>query len=192
MSNNNTPIERTPLGWLVNLLYIMSQSMDILVEDIDYQLRLQGEHFKKEQKRAFNTYTRKQREAAYWMHDVIKIDDAFWEATDRNSRRYSNSVADAHELLRATLLYMDRSHTEKGYYQIMRFLRGLPQGGIFPEKTISRFEFNRAWVYERGDRVHNENHGDGSLDLDLGNGNWQVALDSGGKVILNESTFKLI
>lgn len=192
MSNSNTPVEQTPIGWLVNLLFLMLQSADVLVEDIDYQLRLRGDHFKREQKQAFNTYTRKQREASYWLHDVIKIDNAFWEATDRNSKRYSNAVADAHELLRAILLYMDRSHTEGGYYRIMRFLRGLPEGGIFPEKTISRFEFNRAWVYEKGDRVHNDNHGDGVLDLDLGNGNWQVALDGGGKVILNESTFKLI
>ena len=185
-------IEQTPLGWEVNLLYILMQTADILVEDIDYQLRLRGEHFKREQKQAFNTYTRKQREASYWLHDVIKIDEAFWEATDKDSKRYSNSVADAHELLRACLLYMDRSHTEKGYYQIMRFLRGLPEGGIFPAKTIDRFSFNRAWVYEKGDRVHNENHGDGVLDLCLGNGNWQVIFDNGDKAVLNESMFKLI
>lgn len=188
----NKPIEQTPLGWEVNMLYIMLQAADILVEDIDQRLRLRDEHFKREQKRAFNTYTKKQREASFWLHDVIKIDEAFWNATDKDSKRYSNSVADAHELLRACMLYMDRSHTEKGYYQIMRFLRGLPEGGIFPEKEISRFNFNRAWVYEKGDRIHNENHGDGVLDLPLGNGNWQCVFDGGKKVVLNESHFKLI
>ena len=185
-------IEQTPLGWSVNLLYIMLQAVDVLVEDIDYQLRLRGEHFKREQKQAFKRYTQKQRDASYWLHDVIKIDDAFWEATDKDSKRYSNSIADAHELLRACLLYMDRSHTEKGYYQIMRFLRNLPEGGIFPEKTISRFDFNRAWIYEVGDRVHNENHGDGVLEVCLGNGNWQVLFNNGDRVILNEKMFKLI
>ena len=186
------PIEQTPLGWEVNLMYIMLQAVDILVEDIDYQLRVQGQHFKKEQKQSFKRYTQKQRDAAYWLHDVIKIDEAFWEATDKDSKRYSNSVADAHELLRAAMLYMDRSHTEKGYYQIMRFLRGLPEGGIFPEKTVSRFNFNRAWVYEPCDRVHNANHGDGVLEVRLGNGNWQVLFNNGDRVILNETMFKLI
>lgn len=185
-------IEKTPLGWKVNLMYIMLQAVDVLVEDIDYQLRRQSQHFKQEQKQAFRRYTQKQRDASYWLHDVIKIDEAFWEATDKNSKRYSNSVADAHELLRANMLYMDRSHTEKGYYQIMRFLRGLPEGGIFPEKEISRFSFNRAWVYEKGDRIHNDNHGDGVLDLNTGNGNWQCIFDNGETVILNESHFKLI
>ena len=187
-------IEKTPLGWQVNLLYIMLQAIDILVEDIDMQLRLRlcGESFKHEQKQSFKRYTQKQREAAHWLHDVIKIDDAFWKATDQNSKRYSNSIADAHELLRAVLLYIDRSHTEKGYYQIMRFLRSLPEGGVFPEKTISRFNFNRAWVYEKGDRIHNENHGDGTLDLDLGNGNWNCIFDNGDKAVLNENQFKLI
>ena len=185
-------IEQTPLGWEVNALYILLQSIDVLVEDIDFQLRLRGEHFKKEQKQAFKRYTQKQRDAAYWLHDVIKIDDAFWNATEQNSKRYSNSIADAHELLRAVMLYIDRSHTEKGYYQIMRFLRSLPEGGIFPEKTISRFDFNRAWIYESGDRVHTTNHGDGTLDLHLGNGNWQVKLDNGENVILNENHFKIV
>lgn len=187
-------VEQTPLGWQVNLLYIMLQAVDILVEDIDMQLRLRlcGESFKHEQKQSFKRYTQKQREAAHWLHDVINIDEAFWEANDKDSKRYSNSIADAHELLRACLLYMDRSHTEKGYYQIMRFLRNLPEGGVFPEKTISRFDFNRAWVYEPCDRVHNENHGDGVLEVCVGNGNWQVLFNNGDRVILNENQFKLI
>lgn len=186
------PIEQTTLGWCVNLLYILLQVVDILVEYIDGQLRAMGNSFEREKKKAFGNYTRKQREAAYWIHDVIKVDDAFWNATDQDSKRYTNSVADAHELLRACMLYMDRSHTTTGYYQIMRFLRAMPEGGIFPEKTISRFNFNRAWVYDKGDRVHNENHGDGVLDLCVGNGNWQVIFDNGDKAVLNESMFKLI
>lgn len=177
---------------MVNVLYIMLQSIDILVEDIDGQLRARGESFKREQKKAFSNYTKKLRESSYWLHDVIKVDDAFWEATDRNSKRYSNSVADAHELLREIMLYVDRSHTETGYYKIMRFIRSLPEGGIFPADYISRFDFNRAWVYETGDRVETTNHGSGTLDLHLGNGNWQVKLDDGENIVLNETHFKLL
>ena len=186
------PLEQTPLGWEVNMTFLLLQAVDILVEDIDNQLHARRESFKREQKKAFTTYTKKQREASYWLHDVIDVDGAFWEATDMDSKRYSNSVADAHELLRACMLYMDRSHTETGYYKIMRYMRSLPEGGIFPEEFISRFDFNRAWVYEAGDRVRTTNHGEGTLDLHLGNKNWQVKLDNGESVILNENHFHLL
>lgn len=172
-------------------MFLLLQAVDILVEDVDMQLRIHGEMFKREQKRAFNRYTQRQREAAYWLHDVIGIDKVFWDATEKNSKRYSNSIADAHELIRSCMLYMDRSHSEKGFYQIMRFLRSLPNGGLFPDEFVARFNFNRAWVYEKGDRIHNDNHGNGILDLDLGNSNWQCVFDNGDKAVLNESQFKL-
>ena len=184
-------IEKTAIGWEVNLMYILLQVVDVLVEDIDWQLRLRGNNFKRELKQSFKRYTQKQKDASYWLHDIIGVDRAFWEATEKNSKKYSNSIADAHELLRMCMLYMDRSHTEDGYYQIMRFLRSLPNGGLFPDEFVARFNFNRAWVYEKGDRIHNDNHGNGILDLDLGNSNWQCVFDNGDKAVLNESQFKL-
>ena len=186
-------IEKTPLGWEINLMFIFLQAVDVIVEDVDEQLHEQDGHFKRELKQAITRYTQAQRKASWWLHDVVNIDGLFWDAVDKDSKRYSNSIADAHEMIRQAMLYMDRSHTETGFYKIMRFLRSLPSGGVFPEEFISRFDFNRAWVYEAGDRVHTTNHGDGTLEVALGNGNWQVSLDSGTKTVLNEKDhFKLL
>lgn len=186
-------VERTPLGWEINLMFIMLQGIDILVEDIDEQLHDQNSHFEYNLKRAITRYTKKQREASYWLHEVVNIDGLFWEATDKDSKKYSNSIADAHELLRMSMLYIDRSHTETGFYKIMRAMRSLPTGGVFPEEYVARFDFNRAWVYETGDRVLTLHHGNGTLETPLGNGNWQVALDSGDHIVLNEKEhFKLL
>ena len=62
-----------------------------------------------------------------------------WQAVGEDARAYSNIIADANELIRLVLLYVDRSHNEDGYYSIFRHLRSLPEGGCFPEWYISRF-----------------------------------------------------
>ena len=57
---------------------------------------------------------------------------------------------------------------------------------------MERFRMKLEIVPEAGDRVRTTNHGEGTLDLHLGNENWQVRLDNGESVILNEKHFRLL
>ena len=180
-----------PLNWLVNVLHLMLQATTVLVEDIDQQLKVQGNRFHKEKKQYIKNYARCIEQARYWM-EKFGLDTSCWEAVGEDGRAYSNVIADANELIRLVMLYVDRAHTEDGYYKIFRFLRSLPENGLFPEWYIGRFNMHHVWIPGKGDRVHTTNHGDGTLDCHLGNENWQVHLDSGDNIILNESHFKLL
>lgn len=183
--------KETPLGWLVNLLHLMLQASTVLVEDIDQQLRLKGEHFKKEKKQYIKNYTRCIEQARYWI-EKFGLDTSCWEAVKEDSRAYSNIIADANELIRVAMLYVDRAHTEEGYYKIFRFLRSLPENGIFPEKYIGRFQMHHVWVPGPGDKVHTNNYGNGVLELKTNGDNWIIRMDDGSQRVLKESQFKLI
>ena len=182
--------EPTPLGWLVNVLHLMLQATSVLIEDIDQQLQRQGDRFSREKKMYFKHYQRCLEQARGYM-EKFGLDTSCWEAVGEDSKKYSNIIADANELIRVVMLYVDRAHSEDGYYKIMRHLRSLPENGLFPESYIARFNMHHVWIYGKGDRVHTTNHGDGTLDVKVNN-DWIVNLDNGNQVVLNENHFKLI
>lgn len=179
-----------PLGWAVNVLMMMLQATAVLVEDIDQQLRGQGNKFHREKKQYIKNYARCLEQATYWM-EKFGLDTSCWEAVGEDGRAYSNVIADANELIRLIMLYVDRAHTEDGYYKIFRFLRSLPENGLFPETYIKRFNMHHVWVPGKGDRVHTTNHGDGVIEQKLLNGSFIISLDSGGQTVLEEKHFKL-
>lgn len=192
MEGNNKNEERhPPLGWLVNVLHLFLQATTVLVEDIDQQLQAQGNRFHKEKKQYIKNYTRCVDQSRYWM-EKFGLDTSCWEAVGEDGRAYSNVIADANELIRLVMLYVDRAHSEDGYYKIFRFLRSMPEQGLFPEWYIARFAMHHVWIPGKGDRVHTANHGDGVIDQKLLNGNYIINLDSGGQTVLEEKHFKLI
>lgn len=179
-----------PLNWLINVLHLMLQATTVIVEDIDQQLHVQGTRFHREKKQYIKNYTRCVEQARYWM-EKFGLDSSCWEAVGEDSRAYSNVIADANELIRLIMLYVDRSHSEDGYYKIFRFIRSLPENGIFPEWYIARFAMHHEWVPGKGDRVRTTNHGDGTIDSKVNNA-YIINLDSGGQTVLDERHFKLI
>jgi len=162
----------------------------VLVEDIDQQLRQQGSGFRQDKKQYLKNYDRCIRQAGHWM-EKFGLDTSCWEAVHEDSRKYSNLIADANELIRLILLYVDRSHSEDGYYGIFRHLRAMPGNGIFPDWFIGRFAMHHEWVPGKGDRVRTGHHGDGTLDIKV-NGAWVINLDNGGQTVLKEEQFRLI
>ena len=185
MENN-----QSSLNWLINVLHLMLQATSVLMEDIDQQLQWQGAKFHQEKKKHFKNYARCIEQARGYM-EKFGLDTSCWEACGEDSRAYTNVVADANELIRVVMLYVDRAHSEDGYYKIMRYLRSLPENGLVPEKYIARFNMHHEWIPGKGDRVHTTNHGDGTLDIKV-NDAWIVNLDSGGQTVLKEEHFKLI
>lgn len=181
--------KETSLGWKVNVLYVLTAAVDVLVNDVDRDLKKIGTSFDKEKKRTFGRYAKSVRDCAYWV-DRLGIDETVWRASGESARRYDGFLADARELLRLILLYVDRSHSEDGFYRIFRFLRSLPENGLFAEEDIARFEFKREWIPEPGDAVETP-HGKGVIRMTLNHGDYMVDLEDGRQKVVNGKDLKL-
>ena len=187
------PIEKTPLGWEINLLFMFAHCATILAEDIDMQIQIRScktDRFDPQKKKALLNYERCVKEAEEWMFK-FGLDKITYEAVDKHNKAYSNVIANSNTLIRMNMLCLDRAHIDGGDARVFKALRSLKSGGIFPDKIQERFRMKLELVPEKGDRVHTKNHGDGILDQHLGNENWQVHLDSGENIILNEKHFTL-
>lgn len=185
---------KDPLGWEINLLFLMSHCNTLLAEDIDMQIknRTKGrDRFDPVKKRCIYNYEKSIKEAEEWMFK-FGLDKITYEAVDNHNKRYSNVISNANLLIRMMMLCLDRSHCDNGDARVFKRLRSLPENGIFDEKAINRFQMKLEIVPEKGDHVMTDNHGEGILDLHLGNENWQVTLVDGSHVILNEKNFKLM
>jgi len=181
----------TSLDMLVNVMYNMLMGVDILQEEIDKELKKVGEGFHREKRQAFNRY-KKLMEDAYKQYEKFGVTDSIWEATNENPNRFDGFRADANELLRAIILYVDRAHFDDSFYKIFRFLRSLPPGGLFSEEDVERFNFKRPWICGKGDRVRSDRYGDGTLEINTNGDNWVVNFDDGTQRVLKETQFKQI
>lgn len=187
-------IDETPIGWVINLLFMMAHCCSVLVEDLDMQLRIMtgGQNwFDKNKKKCFLNYERCIKEADDWLFK-LGLDKMTYEAVQENNKRYSNAYAHANWLIRACMLALDRAHCEGGEARVLKRLRSLPENGIFAEKMINRFQMKIEVVPEEGDHVMTTNHGEGILLLHLGNSNWNVRLVDGREIVLNEKNFQLL
>lgn len=194
MADNILPIEQTPLGWEIDLLMMMAHACTILTEDIDYQIRYRSidkSRFDPYMKKCMYNYEKALKDADEWIFK-FGLDKRTYEAVESHNKRYSNVIASSNWLIRMCMLAIDRAHCDGGDGRAMKRLRSLPENGLFPEKTLERFIMKFEIEAEVGDRVRTNNYGDGTLEVHLGNANWQVGLDSGEKKILNESHFKLL
>jgi len=188
-------IDETPIGWEVNLLFMMAHCCSVLAEDIDMQLRIktkdQWEHFDKQKKKCFINYEKAIKEAEDWLFKM-GLDKITYEAVQENNKRYSNAYAHANWLIRTCMLALDRAHCDGGDARVMKRLRSLPETGIFKENMINRFNMKIEIEAEVGDHVATNNHGEGILLLHLGNSNWNVKLVDGSEIVLNEKQFKIL
>lgn len=194
MADKLPPIEQTPLGWEIDLLMMMAHACTILTEDIDYQIKyrfLGKSAFDPNLKKCMYNYQKALKEADDWIFK-FDLDKRTYDAVEQHNKKYSNVIASANWLIRMCMLAIDRAHCDGGDGRAMKRLRSLPENGLFPEKVLNRFIMKFEIEAEAGDRVRTNNYGDGTLELHLGNANWQVALDTGEKKILNESHFKLL
>lgn len=182
----NTPVENE-----VTLLYELATALDILVYDIDQMLSRTGHSFSREKKMQFRAYAKSVKDATYYL-DKLGVERALWRAAQENYTVADNCLADAYELIRIIMLYIDRSHNDASFRSIYRHMSNLPQTGIFPDGYINRFEFARPYVYGAGDRVMTE-LGEAEIMAPGNNDKWVVKLKKDGKqVIVNEDTIKLL
>lgn len=187
-------IEKTPVGWEINLLMMMAHACTVLMEDIDYQIRymtVEKQRFDPSMKRCLYNYEKALKEADDWIFK-FGLDKKTYDAVDQHNKRYSNVIANANWLIRMCMLAIDRAHCDGGDGRTMKRLRSLPENGLFPEKVLERFIMKFEIEAEAGDHVMTTNHGEGVLLLHLGNSNWNVKLSDGREIVLNERQFKLL
>lgn len=187
-------IDKTPLGWEINMLFLMAHCCTILTEDIDMQIRIissKADRFDPVKRKAIAGYNKAIKEAEECMFK-FGLDKITYEAVQEHNKAYSNVIANANALIRMVMLCLDRSHLDGGDARVFKRLRSLPEGGIFSEKTMERFRMKLEIVPEAGDHVTTANHGEGILLLHLGNSNWNVKLSDGREIVLNERQFKLL
>lgn len=193
-------IDASPLGWEIDLLYLFAHCATILADDVDAQLKRRNplNFFNKEKKKALNDYFDCIKKIKYWFNradeymEQFNLEGSTFDATNKSSKAYSNVIASANELIRASMLVIDRGNCDGGQARVFKRLRSLPEQGIFPEKFIERFQMKYEIVPESGDRIINPNHGEGTLMFHTGKNNWCVKLDNGKEIILNEKTFRLL
>lgn len=194
-------IEQTPLGWEINMLYMFAHCAGILAEDIDMQLQnatRSKEFFHREKKKAVTDYNdciekcREYLDKAYKKMEVFDPDGATFEAVDKHTPEYNNVLSHCNMMIRFCMLFVDRCQADGADAKIFKFLRSLPEQGLFPESYIERFKMQLQLVPEVGDRIKSELHGFGTLEFNTCGDNWAVQLDNGEQIILNQKQFTIV
>lgn len=198
--------KETPLGWKVNLLNMLATSLMCLAESIDndlHKIRFPDggvAEFNKDKKLTYKRFCLYLQDAirqyklrmddAARQYDKLDIDGQVWRIVGASTTRYDNFTADAKELLQLMLLYVDRAHSDTGFYSIFRFMRSLPEGGIFPESEIEKFQFKRPIILGPGAPVVCQ-FGKGIIRDQMNGDNWLIDMDGGGQRILTSKQFTL-
>ena len=122
----------------LKLAYSFAQAVDILLASVARRLSAFG-GMKREKKMAFNQFRKAVESAAYWYDRAFEGD--LEAATCGEWVKLDGYRQDSNELIRAMMLYIDRTTTYKTYGEVLAYLRGLPEGGLFSESDVKRYEF---------------------------------------------------
>lgn len=134
------------VGSRIKLAYSLSLALDILITDIDESLTFRDSRgmplrigFEREQKQHFKNFI-----------SHLKSADAEYERTiapsleasaEGDYSKFEGYRQDGNELIRIMMLYIDRTLTVEKVRQVVEYLEGMPEGGLFPPEIIQRFAF---------------------------------------------------
>lgn len=133
------------VGNLLKLAYNFAQATDVLMSSIALRLRRFG-GMKREKKLAFGRFCRAVEDAAYWFDRAFEGD--LEAATCGEWKKLDGYRQDANELIRAMMLYVDRTTTYKTYGEVMKYLTNMPEGGLFSADDIKMFDFKAKYREE--------------------------------------------
>lgn len=128
----------------VNLMHLVARALDILVTDTVNTLRDGGYEWQRESKQAFKRYVKCVEDSCYWFEKAIEdeVEDAVANSGE-GWELYDSYLEDANEIVRLLLLYMDRSHDLSNRDKIFRFIREIPEQGLFTDEEIDRFRMKK-------------------------------------------------
>ena len=127
------------IGNELKLAYNLAMATDILFQTIARRLHFLGSGLKQEKKQAFNRFSKAIQDASYWFDRAYEGD--LEAATCGVWTRLDGYRQDSNELIRAMMLYIDRTTTYKTYEDVIAYLKSLPKGGIFGEEDLARYNF---------------------------------------------------
>ena len=122
----------------LKLAYGFAQAVDILLASVARRLSAFG-GMKCEKKMAFNQFRKAVESAAYWYDRAFEGD--LEAATCGEWVKLDGYRQDSNELIRAMMLYIDRTTTYKTYGDLIKHMEDMPEGGIFSAEDIARFNF---------------------------------------------------
>jgi len=135
MADKNSPMNQS--GVLINAIYMMSLSLDLMLRNAEWRMNLQREAFKKEKKQLFSRYTTTVRTACFLQDQLTQ--DIYDMDAKYNYRNVDVWLDEANELARLILLFADRSSNTDVVDDIFRHIRSLPGEGIVDEKMLESF-----------------------------------------------------
>lgn len=140
MADNNDDMVRL-IGGEMKLAYNFAQAVDILLNTIDRRVRAHGagRGLRRERKQAFRRWVESVTAASRWFS--VAFEGELEAATCGDWRKLDGYRQDANELIRMAMLYIDRTSTYGAYHHIMEVLQSMPEGGIFSEEDVRRYEF---------------------------------------------------
>ena len=133
------------VGNLLKLAYNFAQATDVLMSSIALRLRRFG-GMKREKKLAFGRFCKAVEDAAYWFDRAFEGD--LEASTCGDWRKLDGYRQDANELIRAMMLYIDRTVTYQTYEDVIKYLTDMPEGGLFSSDDINKFNFKATYRSE--------------------------------------------
>lgn len=131
------------MGNRVKLLYNMMQAADVIMNDLITGFQSFGTCFSQEKKFNYNKCMDALKNADHYYGQFA--DEDFQESA-KVSGGYSKLDSyrkDANELVRYIMLYIDRAGNKESFKKIGELLESLPEGGIFPNEIIARYDFQK-------------------------------------------------
>lgn len=135
----------------VNLLYMMTQSFDLILRDVERRIELTGRNeegkivtFRHDKKKQFREYLDSIKDIVARIHrsealNEVITQDIYAESAKNNYKSVSIWQQEANELARLLLLYADKSTTDEAVNKIHSFMRSLPGEDIVTEDVLKNF-----------------------------------------------------
>ena len=121
----------------VNVIYMMSLAMDLIIRNIEWRMSKNRETFRQDKKQVFTRFSKAVKTACLLQEDLTQ--DIYTVDEKNNFRNIQIWQDEANELARLILLYADRSADQDVTDAIFKFIRQQPCEGIVDEKMLESF-----------------------------------------------------
>lgn len=125
------------LSVIINSIYMMSLSMDLMIREAERIMRRDGATFRREKRQIFTRFMKAVNTACILQEELTQ--DIYREDEKHNFKNVQIWQDEANELARLILLFADRSANEDTVNEIFKHLRSLPCEGIVDEKMLESF-----------------------------------------------------
>ncbi len=125
------------LSVIINSIYMMSLSMDLMIRVADRMMRKEGATFRREKRQIFSRFMKAVNTACILQEELSQ--DIYREDEKHNFKNVQTWQDEANELARLILLYADRSANIDEVSSIFKHIRSLPGEGIVDESMLESF-----------------------------------------------------